>query len=108
MRYRLQQVKKEATIKETLRTLPPSSTANRRLTKSVVVNGILYEKGCAVIAEPRLAQFIKKIIFKKSIGILGRFLKNNLVPSLLYTVLILSIPSKSKIQVGFLYLFFVH
>jgi cytochrome P450 len=45
----------EATIKETLRTLPPSSTANRRLTKSVVLDGVLYEKGCVLIAEPRLA-----------------------------------------------------
>ncbi|MEM7557261.1 MAG: cytochrome P450, partial [Cyanobacteria bacterium P01_A01_bin.84] len=50
----------EATIKEILRALPPSSTANRRLTKSVVVNGILYEKGCAVIAEPRLAHVMEE------------------------------------------------
>jgi len=36
----------EATIKETLRTLPPSATATRRLTKSVVLDGVLlYEKG---------------------------------------------------------------
>lgn len=45
----------EATIKETLRTLPPSSTATRRLTKSVVLDGVLYEKGWGLIAEPRLA-----------------------------------------------------
>lgn len=45
----------EATIKETLRTLPPSSTANRRLTKSVVLDGVLYKKGSVLIAEPRLA-----------------------------------------------------
>ena len=44
----------EATIKETLRTLPPSPTANRRLTKSVVVDGILYKKGWTLIAEPRI------------------------------------------------------
>ena len=50
----------EATIKETLRTLPPSSTANRRLMKSVVLNGILYKKGCTVIAEPRLAHIRKE------------------------------------------------
>ncbi|MDY6897601.1 MAG: cytochrome P450 [Cyanobacteriota bacterium] len=50
----------EATIKETLRTLPPSSTANRRLMKSVVLDGILYEKGCTVVAEPRLAHIMKK------------------------------------------------
>ncbi len=50
----------EATIKETLRTLPPSSTANRRLTKSVILNGILYKKGSTVIAEPRLAHIMKE------------------------------------------------
>ncbi|MGB3636532.1 MAG: cytochrome P450 [Rivularia sp. (in: cyanobacteria)] len=50
----------EAIIKETLRTLPPSSTANRRLTKSVVVDGILYKKGCTIIAEPRLAHIMKE------------------------------------------------
>jgi len=48
----------DATIKETLRTLPPSSTANRRLTKSVVVDGILYQKGCTLIAEPRIAHIM--------------------------------------------------
>lgn len=50
----------EAIIKETLRTLPPSSTANRRLTKSVVVDGILYQKGFTIIAEPRLAHIMKE------------------------------------------------
>lgn len=45
----------EITIKETLRILPPSSTANRRLTKSVVVDGILYPQGSTIIAEPRLS-----------------------------------------------------
>ncbi len=44
----------DATIKEVLRTLPPSSTANRRLTKSVVLDGVLYEKGWSLIAEPRI------------------------------------------------------
>lgn len=48
----------EAVIKETLRTLPPSSTANRRLTKSVILNGVLYPKGSTIIAEPRLAHVI--------------------------------------------------
>lgn len=48
----------EATIKETLRTLPPSSTATRRLTKSVVLDGVLYEKGWGLVAEPRLAHAI--------------------------------------------------
>ncbi|MEO1761097.1 MAG: cytochrome P450 [Cyanobacteria bacterium J06629_18] len=50
----------EATIKETLRISPPSSTANRRLMKSVVLNGILYKKGCTVMAEPRLAHIRKE------------------------------------------------
>jgi retinoid hydroxylase len=45
----------EATIKETLRLLPPSSTATRRLTKSLVLDGVLYEKGWGVVAEPRIA-----------------------------------------------------
>ena len=45
----------EATIKETLRLLPPSSTANRRLTRSVVLDGMLYQKGWTLIAEPRIA-----------------------------------------------------
>ncbi|HCF25880.1 MAG TPA: cytochrome P450 [Cyanobacteria bacterium UBA11049] len=48
----------EATIKETLRTLPPSSTAKRQLTKSVVLDGVLYEKGCSLMAEPRIAHII--------------------------------------------------
>ncbi len=48
----------EATIKETLRTLPPTSTANRRLSQSVVLDGVLYEKGWALIAEPRLAHIL--------------------------------------------------
>ncbi|AFY56215.1 cytochrome P450 [Rivularia sp. PCC 7116] len=50
----------DATIKETLRISPPSSTANRRLIKSVVLDGILYDKGCTVIAEPRLAHIMKE------------------------------------------------
>lgn len=45
----------EATIKETLRILPPSSTATRRLLKSVVLDGVLYKKGWGLVAEPRLA-----------------------------------------------------
>ncbi len=45
----------DATIKETLRVLPPTSTANRRLTKSVVLDGVLYQKGWSLIAEPRIA-----------------------------------------------------
>lgn len=48
----------EATIKETLRVLPPTSTANRRLNKSVVVDGVLYRQGSTIIAEPRLAHTI--------------------------------------------------
>jgi cytochrome P450 len=45
----------DATIKETLRVLPPTSTANRRLTASVVLDGVLYKKGWSLIAEPRIA-----------------------------------------------------
>lgn len=45
----------EATIKETLRILPPSSTATRRLLKSVVLDGVLYKKDWGLVAEPRLA-----------------------------------------------------
>lgn len=48
----------EAAIKETLRTLPPSSTAKRKLTKSVVLDDVLYEKGCSLMAEPRIAHII--------------------------------------------------
>jgi cytochrome P450 len=48
----------EASIKETLRILPPTATANRRLTKSVVLDGILYQKGWTLIAEPRIAHQI--------------------------------------------------
>src|SRR5579883_2223857 len=48
----------EATIKETLRTLPPTSTATRRLTKTVILDGVLYKKGWGLIAEPRLAHAI--------------------------------------------------
>lgn len=48
----------EATIKETLRTLSPSSTVNRRLTKSVVLDGVLYQKGWVLIAEQRIAHIL--------------------------------------------------
>jgi cytochrome P450 len=50
----------DATIKETLRTLPPTSTANRRLTRSVVLDGVLYEKGWTLIAEPRIAHAMEE------------------------------------------------
>ena len=50
----------EASIKETLRISPPSSTANRRLTKSVVLDGYLFKKGWTVIAEPRIAHFMEE------------------------------------------------
>jgi cytochrome P450 len=49
----------EATIKETLRTLPPTSTANRRLTRSVVLDGVCYQNGWTLIAEPRIAHAIE-------------------------------------------------
>lgn len=48
----------EATIKETLRLVPPSSTVSRRLTKNVVVDGVLYKKGWTLAAEPRIAHAI--------------------------------------------------
>jgi cytochrome P450 len=50
----------EASIKETLRISPPSSTANRRLTKSVVLDGYLFKKGWSVIAEPRIAHIMEE------------------------------------------------
>ncbi|WP_036482843.1 cytochrome P450 [Myxosarcina sp. GI1] len=58
-REKLQQMSfLEVVIKETLRILPPTSTANRRLTKSVIVEGTLYPQGSTVIAEPRLAHIM--------------------------------------------------
>ena len=63
----------EATIKETLRTLPPSSTANRRLTKSVVLDGVLYEKGCVLIAEPRIAHIMAEHFDKPEVFAPERF-----------------------------------
>lgn len=50
----------DATIKETLRIFPPSSTANRRLTKSIIFNGIQYQKGWTFIVEPRIAHFLSE------------------------------------------------
>lgn len=44
----------DATIAETLRTLPPSSTVTRRLTRPVLLNGLLLKQGWNLIAEPRL------------------------------------------------------
>jgi cytochrome P450 len=44
----------DATINETLRTLPPSSTVTRRLTRPVVFHGMLLRRGWGLIAEPRL------------------------------------------------------
>ncbi|MBW4499123.1 MAG: cytochrome P450 [Scytonema hyalinum WJT4-NPBG1] len=64
----------DATIKETLRTLPPSSTANRRLTKSVVLDGVLYEKGCVLTAEPRIAHIMAEYFHEPEIFAPERFL----------------------------------
>lgn len=64
----------EAVIKETLRTLPPSSTANRRLTKSVVLDGMLYAKGCTIIAEPRLAHIMPEYFHQPELFEPERFL----------------------------------
>ncbi|MBW4564372.1 MAG: cytochrome P450 [Mojavia pulchra JT2-VF2] len=64
----------EATIKETLRILPPSSTASRQLTKSVVLDGVLYKKGCVLIAEPRLAHIIQEHFQQPEVFAPERFL----------------------------------
>jgi cytochrome P450 len=64
----------EATIKETLRTLPPSSTANRRLTKSVVLDGVLYKQGCSVMAEPRIAHIMPEYFHEPEVFAPERFL----------------------------------
>lgn len=65
----------EATIKETLRTLPPSSTAKRKLTKSVVLDGVLYEKGCSLMAEPRIAHIIPEHFSAPDVFAPERFLQ---------------------------------
>ncbi|OUL20856.1 cytochrome P450 [Nostoc sp. RF31YmG] len=64
----------DATIKETLRTLPPSSTASRLLTKSVVLDGILYSKGCVIIAEPRIAHMMPEYFHEPEVFDPERFL----------------------------------
>ncbi|MBD1923385.1 cytochrome P450 [Microcoleus sp. FACHB-831] len=64
----------EATIKETLRTQPPSSTANRRLTKSVVLDGVLYKQGCSVMAEPRIAHIMPEYFHEPEVFAPERFL----------------------------------
>ncbi len=46
-----------ACIKESLRLLPPTSTANRKLTRPVVLDGMFYPEGTALIVEPRIAHF---------------------------------------------------
>ncbi|WP_232317107.1 cytochrome P450 [Anabaena sp. CA = ATCC 33047] len=69
-----QMVYLEATIKETLRTLPPSSTASRLLTKSVVLDGVLYKKGCVIIAEPRIAHIIPDYFHQPEVFAPERFL----------------------------------
>jgi cytochrome P450 len=66
----------EATIKETLRISPPSSTANRRLAKSVVVDGYLFQKGWTVIAEPRITHFIENYYHNPDSFEPERFLDN--------------------------------
>ena len=48
----------EATLKETLRNRPLASTINRKLTKDVVLNGMLFKKGWGLIAEPRIAHIM--------------------------------------------------
>lgn len=64
----------EATIKESLRTLPPSSTASRLLTKSVVIDGILYNKGCVIMAEPRIAHIMPEYFHQPDVFAPERFL----------------------------------
>ncbi|OUL30666.1 cytochrome P450 [Nostoc sp. T09] len=64
----------EATIKESLRTLPPSSTASRLLTKSVVLDGMLYNKGCVIIAEPRIAHIMAEHYHNPEVFAPERFL----------------------------------
>ncbi|BAY32301.1 cytochrome P450 family protein [Nostoc carneum NIES-2107] len=64
----------EAAIKESLRTLPPSSTASRLLTKSVVLNGILYKKGCVIMAEPRIAHIMPEYFHQPDVFAPERFL----------------------------------
>ncbi|KKJ01153.1 cytochrome P450 [Prochlorothrix hollandica] len=48
----------ESTLKETLRVTPPSSTATRRLTRDVVVGGLLFKQGWGLVAEPRIAHIM--------------------------------------------------
>ncbi|MDF5729526.1 MAG: cytochrome P450 [Rhizonema sp. PD38] len=67
----------EATIKETLRTLPPSSTAKRQLTKSVVLDGVVYEKGCSLMAEPRIAHIIPENFSAPDVFAPERFLEES-------------------------------
>ncbi|MBH8563544.1 cytochrome P450 [Nostoc sp. CENA67] len=64
----------EATIKETLRQLPPSGTASRLLTKSVVLDGMLYEKGCVLMAEPRIAHIMPEHFHQPEVFAPERFL----------------------------------
>ncbi|ABW29142.1 cytochrome P450 [Acaryochloris marina] len=66
----------DATLQETLRTLPPSSTANRRLTQSVVLDGVLYEKGWTLIAEPRIAHILPEHFPQPDAFQPNRFLEN--------------------------------
>ncbi|MBD2211644.1 cytochrome P450 [Nostoc linckia FACHB-104] len=64
----------DATIKETLRTLPPSSTASRLLTKSVIIDGILYKKGYVIMAEPRIAHIMPEYFHEPDVFAPKRFL----------------------------------
>jgi cytochrome P450 len=64
----------DATIKESLRILPPSSTASRLLTKSVVLDGVLYKKGCVIMAEPRLAHIMPEYFHEPEVFAPERFL----------------------------------
>lgn len=64
----------EATIKETLRISPPSATVSRLLTKSVVLDGVLYEKGCVLIAEPRIAHILPEHFQEPEVFAPERFL----------------------------------
>jgi cytochrome P450 len=67
----------EAVIKETLRLLPPTSTASRRLTKSIVLDGMLYEKGWVLIAEPRISHYLPEYFQNPRVFNPDRFLGND-------------------------------
>lgn len=67
----------EAALREALRLYPPSATALRRLTKTVILGNHVFEKGWGIIAEPRMTHRTSEYYPRPDDFIPERFLRDS-------------------------------